>query len=41
MKSGFNARLSCFDFAGDVFADSPFCTERDQRYVRTFAVLGF
>jgi hypothetical protein len=39
MKSGFDTRFSRVDFAGDIFADSPFCTEGDQGGFRTLSIL--
>jgi hypothetical protein len=39
MKSGFNARLTRFDFAGDIFADSPLRMESDKRGVGLLAIL--
>jgi hypothetical protein len=41
MKTGFNARFSSLDFARHVFADSSLGRQRDQRRLRTLAILRF
>jgi hypothetical protein len=39
VKPGFDARLSRFDLAGDIFADSAFCPECYQGSFRTLSIL--
>ena len=41
VKPGFDARFSGFDFAGDIFADSPLCAQSNQSGFRTLSILRF
>jgi hypothetical protein len=41
MKPGFDARFSCFDFAGDIFADSTLSMESDQCSFGVLSILRF
>jgi hypothetical protein len=41
MKTGFDARLSSFDFARHVLADSSLGSQREQCRLRTLAILRF